>query len=706
MTKIDYCIDNVVSINKGTLVEGWVYKQGFGNVDIKVVSDCNAEISIVERGDILLKYDNEEKAKKAGFKIVTMCNKKIEIEFIAGEETLRAIIDPPNKNQLKKNIKKAIKFLKLINVSNFKKITSEVKMNGLKATVYKTKHKLKKDECGMSYDKWIRQELPSEEELEIQRKASFEYSPKISIVMPTYNTKPIFLERVIESVKNQTYSNWELCIADGASTNIDTIDMLKEYSKKDERIKVKFLKENYMISGNSNEGLKMVTGEYVALLDHDDVLTLNALYEYIVVLNNDREVEFIYSDEDKIDEYEKEYFDPHFKQDWAPDTFRSNNYICHFSVFSKKLLDKVGYFNHEFDGSQDYDMILRLTEKANKVVHIPKVLYHWRVHRESTAGGMGAKSYAIDAGRRALEAHLSRIGEKGSVVNGKFNGCYRVNFDIIGDPRVSIIIPNKDEVNTLSKCIDSILKKTTYSNYEIIIVENNSVEEKTFKYYKELEQVSNVKVVIWEREFNYSAINNFGVKNSSGEFIVLLNNDVEIISEGWIQELLMHAQREETGAVGAKLYYPDDTIQHYGVLLGVGGVAEHQGKGLSRYDVGHMGRLIMKENVMAVTGACLMVDRKLFDRVGGLNEDLAVAYNDVDFCLRLKKLGYTNMITPYAELYHHESKTRGLDNCPEKSIRLENEMKIFNSIWGYPIEDPYYSINFSKERGDFNLARR
>ncbi|MFR5947164.1 MAG: glycosyltransferase family 2 protein [Clostridium sp.] len=708
MSNLNCCIDRVTVDKKKVKIEGWVYKEGYGVPDIKIDGINNFEIKMINRQDVCNNFNGDEKALKSGFFIECEYRKKLSLIFTSSngqveskEIDVKAMLCGDSYG---KKIKKA---LKMINSNNVKKVIREVKKNGVKQTYYKSKYKIKDSVTQeITYDEWFRKYKPTEKELEEQRNFKFEYNPKISILIPTYNTKTEFLSKVINSILNQTYSNWELCIADGASTSKETLDMLEDYSKKDDRIKVKYLSKNYMISGNTNEAIKMVTGDFIGLLDHDDLITEDALYEYVKVLNSDRNVEFIYCDEDKIDETEAEYFDPHFKPDFSPDTLRSCNYICHFSVFSKELLKKVGYFNSEFDGSQDYDMILRLTEKAKKVAHIPKVLYHWRVHSGSTAGGMDAKSYAIEAGRRAIEAHIKRIGEKGKVIHGRFNGCYKVEFDILNHDKISIIIPNKDEVNTLKTCINSILNKTTYDNYEIVIVENNSVTDEIFKYYDEISKNSKIKVVKWEKEFNYSAINNFGVKQSNGKYLVFLNNDVEILTENWLQELLMHAQRKETAAVGGKLYYKDDTIQHFGILLGIGGTAEHLGKGLGRYDGGHMGRLFMKIDVSAVTGACLMVKRELFDLVNGFNEELAVAYNDVDLCMKFREKGYLNMVTPYAELYHYESKTRGLDNNEEKMERLYKEMKIFSNKWGENLVDPYYNINFSSKQGNFKLAEK
>lgn len=708
MSTIDYCIDKVIRKDDEVFLIGWAYKIGTKKVDIKVDGIDEIKFHRVERRvDLFNKYEQAEGSADAGFQISFPYRKKVTVILSAGGETERVPINIDRRaNKVERNrFKRAVGML---NVVSIKKGIKEVKKNGIKSTYFRTIEKIKKgtvSDGDMDYDKWFKFHMTSKAELDAQRNTKFEYNPKISIVVPTYNTVPEFLRNMIESVINQTYSNWELCIADGASTNEETLKMLKEYSQIDDRIKVKFLKENYMISGNTNEGLKMVTGEYVALLDHDDLLTEDALFYYVEILNEDRDVEFMYSDEDKTDENELEFFGPHFKQDWAPDTLRSYNYITHFSVFSKELLDKVGYFRSEYDGSQDYDIILRLTEQAKKIKHIPKVLYHWRVHSQSTAGGIDAKPYCLVAAKKALASHLERIGVKGTVRDGKFSGSYKVDFDIIGEPKISIIIPNKDEVKSLKKCINSILSKSTYKNYEIIIVENNSKSTSIFKYYEQLKEHENINVIKWEKEFNYSAINNFGVKHATGEYILLLNNDVEVITENWLEEMLMHAQRKEVGAVGAKLYYPDNSIQHCGVILGVGGIADHLGKESSRYDVGHIGRLCVTQNLSAVTAACLMIKKSIYEEVGGLSEEFVVAYNDVDLCMKVREKGYLIVLNPFAELYHYESKSRGMENTEEKVNRFIGEVELFKKKWGNNLVDPYYNVNFSNESARFLLSK-
>ncbi|MEI3356367.1 MAG: glycosyltransferase [Clostridia bacterium] len=424
------------------------------------------------------------------------------------------------------------------------------------------------------YQIWINKNEPNEEELEKQKNTKFEINPKISIIIPMYNTPEKFFEELIDGLIEQTYPNWELCLADGSP---EKNEKLEKIYKKDKRIKYKFIGKNKGISGNTNAALELATGDFIALLDHDDLLPKFSLYEIVKCINKNPDVDFIYTDEDKFEELGGKRYDPYFKSDFAPDTLRANNFICHFSIFKKELMKELGGFRSEFDGAQDYDIILRMSEKAKKIIHIPKILYHWRVHALSTAKSGGtAKPYAYEAGIKAVQAHIDRIGLKGEVVSGNTLGTYKVNYEIKGNPKVSIIIPNKDYVSTLKVCLKSIAKLTTYENYEVIVVENNSEEQKTFDYYDEINGKDKVKVVKYpEKGFNYSKIINYGVANSDGEYIIQLNNDTELITPNWIEEMLGFAQREDVGAVGAELFYPDKSIQHAGIIIGIGGVAGH-----------------------------------------------------------------------------------------------------------------------------------
>lgn len=582
-----------------------------------------------------------------------------------------------------------------------------LKKNGLRATVYRVlrgagpmpvdKRKLKK----IAKDYYISAQRREQEE-----NAQFPKDIKISVLVPLYNTPERFLKAMIESVQAQTYKNWELCLADGSDREHSFVgEICKEYAGKDERIKYEKLEKNLGISENTNACISMATGDYIALFDHDDLLHPSALYEVMRAIC-EHGADFIYTDENTFSEEPHDAYNPHFKPDFSPDTLRSYNYICHLSVFSRELLDSVGYFRSEYDGSQDYDLILRLTEKAKKVFHIRKILYYWRAHKNSVAQDVGAKPYTITAAKKALAAHLERCGLKGEVLDSSVPTTYHIKYEIDGNPLISVIIPNKDHTDDLDVCLKSLYEKSSYKNFEVIIVENNSTEKETFEYYEALAQKhSNVKIVKWEGNFNYSAINNFGVNYAKGEFILLLNNDVEIINGSCLEEMLMFAQRKDVGAVGAKLYYSDDTVQHAGVILGLGGTAGHAHKHFGRSHPGYMARASIAQNLSACTAACLMMRRDVFDEVGGLDESFEVAFNDVDLCIKIRKKGYLVVFTPYAELYHYESKSRGNDSTPEKLERFRGEIDRFKEKWQKQLDDgdPYYNPNLTLTRDDFSL---
>ena len=544
-----------------------------------------------------------------------------------------------------------------------------------------------------------------EKELAMQRQQGFPRQIKFSILVPLYNTPEDFLKEMIESVQAQTYSNWELCLADGSDAAHPQVErIVMQFQQRDNRIKYRKLEKNFGISGNTNACIEMATGDYIALFDHDDLLHPSVLYENMKAIC-EQGADFIYTDELTFQGTTKNITVAHFKPDFAIDNLRANNYICHFTVFQKSLLDKTGLFRSECDGSQDFDMVLRLTEQAQKIVHIPKPLYFWRSHAQSVASSVGAKPYVIQAAKKAIGDHLDRMGLKGEVLDSVVPSMYRLKYEINGRPLVSILIPNKDHVSDLRKCIVSIQEKSSYPNYEIIVIENNSVEEKTFQYYQILERKPNIRVVQWNGKFNYSAINNFGYTFAKGDYILLLNNDTEVISSDWIQEMLMYAQRSDVGAVGAKLYYPDGTIQHGGVVLGVGGVAAHLHCNRPKEDVGYMVRLIYAQDLTAVTAACMMIPRKVWEQTKGLDESFEVAFNDVDFCMRIRQLGYLIVFTPFAELYHYESKSRKADDTPEKRARFVGEVERFQARWAKELEagDPYYNPNFSPNDANFTI---
>lgn len=554
--------------------------------------------------------------------------------------------------------------------------------------------------------------FPSPEEAEKQRNTQFPRMVKISILVPLFNTPENFLREMIESVTAQTYENWELCLADGSDQEHAYVaEVVKEYEKQDGRGRIvyKKLSKNGGISENTNECLKLATGEYIGLFDHDDLLHPAVLFEYVKAIN-EKNADYLYCDETTFKSGDlNKMLTMHFKPDFAIDNLRANNYICHFSVFDRKLLDGTELFRSRFDGSQDHDMILRLTDRAQNIVHIPKLLYYWRSHPGSTAAGLSAKPYTVSAAKGAVADHLRRHGfEHFQITSTRaFDTIFKIRYQILGSPLISIIIANKDHVEDLSRCVSSILEKSTYENYEIIIVENNSQDAKTFAYYEELQTNEKIRVITYEGVFNYSAVNNLGVSKARGEYVLLLNNDTQVITVNWMEELLMYAQREDVGAVGAKLYYGDKTIQHAGVVLGLGAhrTAGHSHYGQHRDNLGYMGRLCYAQNVSAVTGACLLVKKELFLEVGGLDEGFAVSLNDVDFCIKLRQKGYLNVFTPFAELYHFESRSRGLDDQGEKAERYNRESEKFREKWKEVLEagDPYYNPNFSLDRSDFSL---
>lgn len=606
---------------------------------------------------------------------------------------LRVIVD-----LIKRPLRK-IRFFRLIN-----KGVRCCKENGFRYTWRKVKNKIHHRQ---EYSEIAKKPLFTEAELEAQRKERFSRDIKFSIVVPLFNTPEKFLHEMIQSVIDQTYQNWELCMADGSDADhADVGKICRQYVKKHSRIKYRKLEKNLGISGNTNACLKMATGEYIGLFDHDDLLHPAALHEVMHAICK-QNADFIYTDENTFHEKPKDAFCPHFKPDYAPDTLRSYNYICHFTVFEKGLLDKIGGgFRSEFDGSQDYDMVLRLTEQAKKIVHIPEILYYWRAHSNSVSENISAKPYTLTTARRALAEHLERVGLKGEVLDATIPSTYRIKYEIDGEPLVSIIIPNKDQKETLETCITSILEKTTYQNYEIVIVENNSTEEETFAYYEELAKNPAIHLTVWEGPFNYSAINNYGIQQKAkGNYYLLLNNDVEILTPDWIQEMLMFAQRNDVGAVGAMLYYPDDTIQHAGVIIGIGGVGGHAHKYFPRNSYGYMSRAVIAQNYSAVTAACVMIPKRVWDQVHGLDESFEVAFNDVDLCMRIRKAGYLIVWTPYAELYHYESKSRGLEDTPEKRKRFEGEVRRFQERWKKELAagDPYYNPNLTLDREDFSI---
>lgn len=581
--------------------------------------------------------------------------------------------------------------------------------HGLKALVIKAAGKvagLRK--APVSYDKWLPKHLPTAAQLARQKETTFDYMPRISIVVPLYRTPPGYLSQLIQSVKDQTYGNWELCLSDGSGADSPLKSMLERYQKEDERIKVIFHEESLKIAENTNAAIEAAAGEWIAFADHDDVLTPDALFACVKGMNEHPDTDIVYSDEDKMSMDGNKFFQPHFKPDYNPDLLCTVNYICHLFMVKRSVIEQAGMLRTEYDGAQDYDFIFRCVETSQNIYHVPRILYHWRSHEDSTSENPESKLYAFDAGQRAVQAHYDRLGIKAEVTKGEYLGLYRTRYIRDYDPLISIIIPNKDHTDDLERCIRSIEEKSTYKNYEYIIVENNSTDEKTFVYYKELEMKNpKVHVVYWDGIFNYSAINNFGASYAKGEYLLLLNNDTEIINPQCLEELLGYCMREDVGAVGARLYYEDDTIQHAGVVIGFGGIAGHCFVMQPRGYTGYCHRIICAQDYSAVTAACMMVKRSVFEEVGGLSEELQVAFNDIDFCMKVRKTGKLVVYNPYAELYHYESKSRGLEDTPEKVARFNREIAVFEKKWPdiFRTGDPYYNPNLTLDSQDFSLKR-
>ncbi|MGX7174297.1 glycosyltransferase family 2 protein [Enterococcus ratti] len=587
-----------------------------------------------------------------------------------------------------------------------KKGINYTRTHGVKKAIRRFKLEMKS--ANTDYEQWLKRHEKFDFQKQRQESVSFNYRPLISVIMPVYNVEIKWLEKCIESVLNQTYEKWELCISDDASTDPKIRKCLEAYQKKDQRIKVIFRKENGHISLATNSALEVAKGEFIALLDNDDELPPYALFEVAKVLNEHPELDVIYSDEDKIDA-NGHRFDPHFKADWSPDTLMGNNYISHLGVYRTSLVKKLGGFRKGYEGSQDYDLILRVTEQIPKehIYHIDKILYHWRTIPGSTASSGEAKNYIYDSGVKALTDALKRRNIKGMVRPGRISGFYEVSYEVLNEELVSIIIPTKNGYDDLKLCVDSIIEKTNYSNYEIIVADNGSTDPKMqelfAEYKKKLKERFFVELI--DIPFNYSRINNLAAKKANGKYLLFLNNDTEVIEPNWMTRMVSYAQFDRIGCVGAKLYYPDDTTQHAGVLVGIGGVAGHALNNYDRTHCGYFGRLVIDVNYLAVTAACMMVKTADFQAVNGFDETLEVAFNDVDLCLKIYELGRFNVYAHQVELYHFESKSRGYEDTPEKQKRFAGEIKKMQDKWPkYIAHDPFYNDNLTKEGiGDFSL---
>lgn len=588
------------------------------------------------------------------------------------------------------------------------KVVENVKEHGLRYTVIKIRNRLLN---APSYSRWIRQHKPSAETISKQRNATFRKNIIFSIIVPLYNTPEKFLREMIESVQEQSYSGWELCLADGSDSEHKNVgDISREYCSTDNRIKYKKLEKNLGISGNTNACLEIATGDYIALFDHDDILHPSALYEMMCVIC-EKDADFVYTDEAVfISPNINKIKTIHFKPDYAPDNLRSNNYICHFSAFQKSLLDKVGGFRSECDGSQDHDLILRITEKATRVEHIPKVLYYWRAHPQSVAMSNNAKSYAAEGGKRAVLDSVKRMGMNATILNSRtVDSIYRIRYDLIGTPKISIIIHNLEKTDKVFRCIKSIEDNTSYSNYEIIVADCNINLTDINSSYKELiKSYDNIQVTAWDGN-NIAEINNYAISSiASGDYILLLSSSIEVITPNWIEELLMFAQREDVGAVGPMLYYPDDSVYQAGLILGRGGIAAPAFRGLVSIDVGYMGRMCYAQNLSLLSADCILLRRDVWNRVGGMDENYPLALNDIDLCMRVRECGYLIVWTPFAELYKHDrkSKTHKYGDIDDRNGYEKEELR-FKTRWADKLKsgDPYYNPNFSLDvsQKDFTL---
>ncbi len=701
--QMEYYIENVRRENQELTVIGWCV--GSSDVTFTVTDGQGNQMPLhvdhYFRKDLRAVFPEQDKAAKPGFQI------KADLGRCQGSKYVSLIMEDASHHRSRCRVSATGSESRLQHYAS--KAESAIRYferNGISATIRKINTKVGKKEAS-SYDQWREHYEPKPEELAAQRSRVFEYQPFFSIVIPLYRTNEKFLREMIDSVKNQTYTNWELCMADGSADGSLT-GILEQYAAEDGRIHFSTLAANEGISGNTNAALEMAQGDYVVLADHDDILPENALYELAEALNKDRTIDVLYSDEDKISMNGKKFFEPHFKSDYNLDLLCSMNYICHLFAVKRSLQQKIGLFRQEYDGAQDYDFIFRCCEAAENICHIPKILYHWRCHMDSTAANPESKLYAFEAGRRAVEAHYKRVGIPAKVENTQFYGMYHTVYEWKEEPLVTILIPNKDHTEDLDKCITSIYDKSDYHNFEFVIVENNSTEPETFAYYEKIQKEhANIRVVYYKGEFNYSKINNFGAAEAKGDYILLLNNDTEIINESCIREMVNVCMREDVGIVGARLYYGDDTIQHAGAVMGFGGMAGHTFIGKSRYDTGYFGRIVCTQDYSAVTAACLMTKKEVYEAVGGLDEDYQVAFNDIDFCLKVRRLGKLVVYNPYAELYHYESKSRGLEDTPEKVERFSGEVERLVTRWPEYFEkgDPYYNRNLTLDNSDFSLRR-
>lgn len=698
--KITYNIENIRRTADKTVVNGWC--MGSGEIKLSLLNAGKQPLTM--KIDHFYKKDPErvgpedEKREKLFFSAQADCDSQkvfyLEIRSAKGFELVRLNKWNPDTGVagLWNKSKKAFHYFK---------------RNGMTATLVKINTKLGKDESA-AYAHWQKKYGVSAKELDEQRssQAQFKLRPRFSITVPLYRTEETFLRELFASVQNQTYDNWELCLADGSEDSGKGLSaIISEYQKHDDRIRYRILEKNYGIAQNMNAAMEMAEGDFIVLVDHDDTLAPNALFEFAKAVNKEPSTEVLYSDEDKVDTTGQKYFDPHFKPDFDLDLLLTNNYICHLFAVKREMLSRVGGgFLSEYDGSQDYDFILRCCEEAKRVYHVPRILYHWRCHYDSTAANPQSKLYAFEAGRRAVEAHYNRLHIPAEVEHAEFNGLYRTHYRWSQKPLVSVILPNTDHVESLSRCIESI-QWSNYRNYEIIVVEYNSRDKETFAYYEKLKQeYEHIRIVTYEGDLNLSKINNFGAKAASGDYLLLLNRDAQMMDGDCMDELLGHCMRQDVGVVGAKILYDDDTIQHAGIVLGVGGTAGYVYQGKSRYEVGYQSRILCAQDYSAVTSTCMMIKRSVYEQAGGMTEAFTGAYADIDFCLKVRELGLLVVYNPYAGLFYYGAKSKG---DPDNAAHSGEAAALLHDRWHKVIDagDPYYNPNFTLDRPDFSLRK-
>lgn len=694
--------------NNSIVISGWALDEETKTVPSIYVEgfDGIVQISYVYRGDVNALHKLASNVS-AGFQIELDGNQSqndvIQLVFEGNHHTTKKEVNLNQKFPLVPGTEG--KWLK--RWQRVRRGLGYIRRNGLISTYRRLKMDQAPGKSVQDYQVWISKNENWDVEAIQKEIQNFKYQPKISILMPVYNVEQNWLEKCIQSVQNQFYPNWELCMADDCSTDASVRPILEKYAQSDERIKVVFRSENGHISRATNSALEIATGEFVALLDNDDELAPIAFYEVVKALNENPELDLIYSDEDKID-MQGNRFDPAFKPDWSPDLLLGTNYISHLGVYRRSIMNEIGGFRPGFEGSQDYDLVLRFTEKttAQRIHHIPKVLYYWRILPTSTAADQSTKGYAFEAGLKAVQEALVRRGIKGTAHHAAGNGLYDVEYEVLSTDLVSIIIPTRDGYDDMLRCLNSIVAKTSYPNYEVIVADNGSTDERMEKLYAKFKGQlgERFRVESIDIPFNYSRINNLAAQKAKGKYLLFLNNDTEVITPGWITKMVSFAQFERIGMVGAKLYYPNQTIQHAGVIVGLGGAAGHCHHTYPKGDFGYFGKLEINVNYLAVTAACCMIRKADFEQLGGFEEKLTVAFNDVDLCLREYEAGHDNVWLHGVELYHYESQTRGYENTPEKKARFDQETKFMEDRWGkYIVNDPFYNPNLSRVGGHFGI---